>query len=424
MKIKKMKKLSIVAVGVILIIVSICSTNLGTFAAEKKSPITIGLIFPMTGAAARTGLECWRSVQLAVKQINETGGVLGRPLKVILEDNESRPKAAVDAAHKLVEVNKVPVIIGGYMSSNALPVGEYLNSVRIPFITTATTEKLRYIGPYVFNVACTASQQLSLVDFAVEDLGAKKIASLTQNNPIGQDRARYSKKYIEEILGGKQINTVLYDVGKKDYRVEIMRTMEGNPDVILCDIYAKDARIIFKQAYEMGYTDEPEERAKFYHYAIGSLLASGLKEPIEGMKGQDYGAAGFGGRGPDFVEAFTTMFGEKPINIWANAFYDATWILAIAINMAQSTEPDAIRDALYPAGYIYMGIGDMGDKAFDIYGMQARVAFQNVHIVNGETVPYEKPGVPKVVQFSHPGEMGKIRFTAPTQEDLERIYKK
>jgi len=417
-----MKKLLAVGVVMILFITLFCAISSGVFAAEKKTPVVVGANLPMTGPSARTGLECWRSIQLAVEEINEAGGVLGRPLKVILEDNESRPKSGVDAAHKLVEIDRVPAVIGGYCSSQAFPVGGYLNSVGIPFITTATTEKLRYIGPYVFNAACTASQQLSLVDFALQDLGAKKIASITQNNPIGQDRAKYSKKYIDTIPGVEQINTVLYEVGKKDYRAEIMRTFEGNPDAILADIYAKDARIIFKQAYEMGYTDEPEERAKWYQYAIGAVIASGLGEPIEGQKGQDYGATIFGGRGPDFTKAFTEMFGERPINVWANSFYDAAWILAIAINMASSTEPDAIRDALYPAGWVYVGIGDLGYKEFDIYGMQATVAFQNVHIVNGEIVPYEKLGIEKVIKFHHPGEMGIGRRTAPTQEEIERIY--
>ena len=181
-----MKKVSILMVVTLSLMLGAgISFSPVAFAAE---PVKIGAIFSLTGPIGPHGQESLHAVELAVEEINKSGGVLGgRPLELIVEDSESRPKAAVEAAHKLADVNKVPIAIGGYSSGLALPIGEYLNSVKVVWITDATTNKLKTVGPYLFDTADLADQAVALVDFAWADINARKFATLSENNPIGQD---------------------------------------------------------------------------------------------------------------------------------------------------------------------------------------------------------------------------------------------
>ena len=123
------------------------------FSAAKGDPIKIGVIIGLTGPNAVAGNDGLGAMQLAVDEVNAAGGVMGRPLELIVEDNEGRPKAGVEAANKLADVDQVPVVVGGYSSAIALPVGQVLNKKKVVWVTDATTNKLKTVGPYLFNTA-------------------------------------------------------------------------------------------------------------------------------------------------------------------------------------------------------------------------------------------------------------------------------
>jgi branched-chain amino acid transport system substrate-binding protein len=105
--------------------VVICAGLFSGFAVAAE-PMEIGVIFSLTGPIVPHGQDALHASQLAVEEINKAGGVLGRPMKLIVEDTESRPKSAVEAAHKLADVNKITVCLGGWSSGIALPTAEYL----------------------------------------------------------------------------------------------------------------------------------------------------------------------------------------------------------------------------------------------------------------------------------------------------------
>ena len=410
-----MKKVSILMVVTLSLMLGAgISFSPVAFAAE---PVKIGAIFSLTGPIGPHGQESLHAVELAVEEINKSGGVLGgRPLELIVEDSESRPKAAVEAAHKLADVNKVPIAIGGYSSGLALPIGEYLNSVKVVWITDATTNKLKTVGPYLFDTADLADQAVALVDFAWADINARKFATLSENNPIGQDRAEVTEKRVKE-LGGTFVEKMLYTVGAKDFRSELMRLMASNPDAILCDIYTGDAIIIQRQLYEMGVKDF----SKFYHYNLGAMLPIPDKKLIEGLKGADYTTAG--ARAADFKKKYKEKFGKEFTDAWVPPFYDATWIAALAINMAGSLDSKAIRNAMWPMAYIYSGVSAGGDKGFNMYGMQALDVTQKKVIRNGQAISYiEKGGTTDMLPFRYAGEEGVTRQFAPTEEEFMKLY--
>src|SRR5258706_10361683 len=120
--------------------------------ARAADPVNIGILFGLTGSAAVSCQESLNAVKLAVDEINKAGGVLGRPIKLIVEDDEGRPNSAIQGANKLADVDKVPVVIGGYPSPAPLPAGQVFNGKNVVFVVDATTNDLQNVRPYLFYV--------------------------------------------------------------------------------------------------------------------------------------------------------------------------------------------------------------------------------------------------------------------------------
>ncbi len=299
-------------------------------------PVKFGVLVGLTGPSAVAGNACYQCMQIAADEVNAAGGVLGRPIKLIVQDDEGRPKAAVDAANLLSDVEKVPLAIGGYSSSTALPAGQVFNQKSVIWITDATTNKLKTVGPYCFDTAGLADQAAGLVDFVKADHpgdAGLKLAGIFENNPIGQDRDTVSRERTKE-LGLAWQHSMLYQVGAGDFRAELQKLIDSKPDAILTDVYDNDAQVMQKQLYELGMTDY----STIYSY---NLSAYSTLDPklTDGMKGLDYVTAG--PRAEEFVKRYVARFGKPPSDAWAPPFYDAVWIAAIAVNMANSLELSA-----------------------------------------------------------------------------------
>ncbi|MDH3690163.1 MAG: ABC transporter substrate-binding protein [Gammaproteobacteria bacterium] len=390
--------------------------------AQSGEPVKIGVIIGLTGPNAVAGNDCLKAMQIAVEEINQAGGVLGRPLELIVEDNEGRPKAGVEAANKLADVDKVPVVVGAYSSGIALPVGQALNKKKVVFVTDATTNKLKTVGPYLFNTAGIAEQAVALVDFVKADKpDAKNLGGLFMNNPIGQDRAAVSEQRAKE-LGLEWASNMLYQVGAKDFRAELQQLMDSKPDAILTDIYDNDAQIIQRQLFEMGVTD----MSLFYSYNL-SAFATLDPKLMEGMKGLSYVTAG--PRAQQFTDSFVAQHGKTYTDAWAPPFYDAMWIVAKAINMAHSLDSTAIRNAMWPAAYHHLGVSGQGDKGFNQWGMQHGDQNAQLTYVNGEMTPYYTGGSSNnIIEFKYadaegnPTDQGIPRHWAPTEEEFKSMY--
>jgi branched-chain amino acid transport system substrate-binding protein len=331
--------------------------------AGAAGPVVIGSISPLTGTNAVQGSDIKNGEQLALEEVNAAGGVLGRTLKILFEDSESRPKGGIDAAHKLVDVNKVPVIVGAYSSGISLPTGEYTNAQGVVQISVASTSPgLRKIGPYFFNsIGLDEVMGTKLAKFAMEDTGAKRFASITVNNPFGIGIEIWTKKYVEA-NGGQVVTMVRYDERKPDYRAEIERLFSKSPEAIFFTAYGTESKLILKQAYEMGLTPRKGWWADYLTMWVNEVIP----ESAEGVKGLESGI-GFG-KYDQYREAYKNRYGKEPMTAFGAYGYDAVWLVAMAMNFANSTKADDIKDALPRVSKIYYGA--TGDKTFDEDGMQ------------------------------------------------------
>ncbi len=357
-----MRKLAFLGTNA-LIVLLMGSVN-STMAEEY---VVIGSINPLTGASAFSGQDMKNGEQLAMEEINAAGGVMGKPLKILFEDTESRPKGGMDAVHKLVDVNKVPVILGAYSSGVSLPTGQYTNAQRIIQIAECSSSpEMRKVGPYFFDV-CGLDEVIGteLARFAMES-GAKRFASITVNNPFGIGIEIWTVKFVEE-NGGTVEPLVRYDERKPDYRAEIERLFSKNPEAVFFTAYGTESKLILKQAYEMG-LQPPKGWYADYPTMWNNEV---IPETAEGILGLEVGI-GFG-RYDQFHAAYKKRFGKEPWTTWSGFAYDATWIATLAMNFANSTEPDKIREALFHVSKIYHGA--TGDCTFDQDGMRVTQAY-------------------------------------------------
>lgn len=360
--------------------------GVGPLTAEEK-PIYIGILAPITGTQAVMSEDLITGSRLAQEEINAAGGVLGRRLELIIEDTETRPAPGMDAARKLVGVDRVPVISGGFSSGVALPIAKYLQEGGIVGVFQPPTSPLfREVGSYIFltNVLDNYKGKV-IAEFAAEDSGKKKFGLMFPNNAFGIMLMKETIKNLER-LEAEIVSEVVYELNKVDYKAELQRLFAKDPEVVIGTWYAKEGLVTVKQAYEMGLLNV--DKVPWYCPEITSSFAAAMKdipEVLEGIKGLNPLAPG-----SLFMEKFKKKMGREPITAYAAMNYDALIMIAMAINFANSVDPTAIRDALPKIDDWYRGQSTGGDKRFDKDGMQGFGSYEKLIVKSGKNVPYEK----------------------------------
>lgn len=352
-----------------------------------QEPVKIGILCPITGTQAVMSEDLLTGFKLAQEEINAAGGILRRPVKLIVEDTETRPAPGMDAARKLIEVDKVKIISGGFSSGVALPIAKYCQQNKILAVFQPPTSPLfRNVGSYIFltNVLDNYKGKV-IADFAVADSGKKRFATMFMNNAFGKALMDETLKNLDK-QGAEVVTSVVYELNKVDYKAELQRLFSKKPEAIIATFYAKEGLVIAKQAYEMGMLNVNE--VPWYVPEMTSSFASAvtdIPQVVEGIKGLNPLQPG-----SLFMEKFQKKMGREPITAYAAMNYDALIMIAMAANFANSVDPTAIRDNMRKIADWYRGQSTGGDKRFDKDGMQGFGQYAKVIIKNGKILPYEK----------------------------------
>ena len=358
---------------------------IGVGPASAAETFKVGVLIPITGTQAVMSEDLITGFKLAQEEINAAGGVLGKPVQLIIEDTETRPSPGMDAARKLVEVDRVNIISGGFSSGVALPIAKYCQQRGILAVLQPPTSPLfRDVGDMIFltNVLDNYKGKV-IADFAGEDSGKKKFALMFMNNAFGMALREETIKNLTA-QGAKIITDVVYELNKVDYKAELQRLGAKKPEAIIATYYAKEGLVSAKQAYEMGILNV--DQVPWYVPEMGTSFASAVKEipkVVEGIKGLDPLAPG-----SLYSEKFKKKMGRVPFTAYAAMNYDALILIAMAANFAQSTDPKAIRDNLRKVDDWYRGQSTGGDKRFDDDGMQGFGQYAKVIIKAGKIVRY------------------------------------
>jgi branched-chain amino acid transport system substrate-binding protein len=283
-------------------------------------------------------------VQLAVEKVNQRGGLLGRPIELVLLDNRSTPIGSSLAAKKAVEL-EVLAVIGAAWSSHSLRMAPVLQKAKIPMITgSSTNPRVTLYGNYIFRTCFIDSfQSQAMAQFAYSQLGARTAAVLEIiNEEFSLTLAKLFAESFEE-KGAKVLFRGSYQNDAVDFEAILAKVKKLRPDVIYVPGYARDCGLLIKQAANMGIT------AIF-------LGGDGWAGPLiyetggRALEGNYYSAHWhYGVRFPESVELqnlYENMHHKKIPHMNAPLGYDAVLLLADAVVRANSLNRDKIRDAL------------------------------------------------------------------------------
>ena len=316
----------------------------GSGTAGAAAPIKVGHFASLTGDTATFGQSTDRGIRMAIDEINAQGGVLGRPLELISEDDRSITEEARTAAQKLLQRDEVVALLGEVASSRSLAAAPEAQRAAIPMISPASTNpKVTEVGPYVFRTCfIDPFQGAVMARFAREELGAKRVAILfdfKQDYSVGLAEF-FRKKFLED--GGEIVADERYTSGDIEFRAQLTTIRAAKPDAVFVPGYYTELGLIAKQARELG-LDMPFLGGDGWDSAK-TLEIGG--PAVEGYYfSNHYAADSDSPKVQDFVKRYRDKHGEVP-DAMAALGYDAAGILADSIRRAGDTSGPKVRDAI------------------------------------------------------------------------------
>jgi branched-chain amino acid transport system substrate-binding protein len=342
-----------------------------------EGAINIGAVLPLTGSSASIGEDQRRGIELAVAKINEDGGVLGKDLNVIVEDSANAANAAIDAAKKLVSVDEVAAVMGEYSSGVTVPLGQYLQQEGVVHLNVGSSSpEIADIGDKSFSVIGLDTIASKFAADELAERGLMKAAVMVPNNSYGEGVVEPFTEAFEAV-GGTVTETVLYTEGQTSYRAELERITASKPDVVLYSAYGQDSSVINQQAFEGGMQEIP-----WFGIYLTMCTVDSAPETVENQIGMDVNYVG--PEGQDYQEAYEAEYGESFTSTFNGYTYDATMLLAKAIEEAGSTDGDKIAAALEKLGSGYAGV--TGDITFDDQNQRSEQPYLVLEYTDGKVV--------------------------------------
>ena len=360
----------VIAVGVLLAIALTRSTPDGT--------IKLGATFPLTSEVASYGHKAKRGIELAVEEINATGGVLGRKIEVDFQDDRNDKKEAVTIVTKFASVDKVPVIFGSAGSSVTLAIAPVANRNKVVLISpvSSSSQLSSEGGAYFFRTVPADNLQAKVLSQWVYETGAKQVAIVYTNNSWGKPLADGFQAGFTA-LGGKVLLTEGVPESTTDFRTIIakLKAIDGL-DAIVSPTYPKEGGNFVRQAKELGFAlpmfggdnwGSPEFRT------IAGNAADGVSYTAPSESTTPAYVA--------FAKRYQAKYGEEPDILGAYA-YDAAKAIFQAMEECGSAKSSEIRDALANVSFS----GASGEIAFWDNGDIKSKSFAKKTIQNGKAV--------------------------------------
>jgi branched-chain amino acid transport system substrate-binding protein len=314
----------------------------GAAESTEEGPIKIGTIMPISGPVAAYGTQSRDAILMAVEEINANGGVLGRPLEVIVEDDEANPEKTKNAFTKLVTNDGVIGIIGALTSKCSLAITADAQARQIIMISpSSTNDTVTDAGDYIFRACYNDSFQGQVVaQYAFDDLGAVNAAILLDNTNDYSKGLTVNFKEKFEAMGGTIVAEESYATGDMDFAAQLTKIKSTNPDVLFLPDYYNTVSLIAKQVRNQG-IEIPMLGADGWD----EIVNNAGDEVVGSFYSNHYSPGADDAEVKAFVEKFNEIYGMEP-NALAALAYDATYIMADAIAAAGSTDPEAIKAAV------------------------------------------------------------------------------
>lgn len=349
------------------LILSASLLALGASPAMAACTTTVGSVMSLTGSLGALGQKIAQGAELAVADLNAAGGTNGCDVKLSLLDDQTNPAVGVDAAKKLVDVQHVSAIVGALSSGVSAAV---LTSVAVPskvvLISPASTSPTftemalqGKTGGYWFRTTPSDALQGVAMAKVAHDAGYRKVAVMYINNAYGQGLSqRFAAAFRH--LGGEVTQNVVYNPSQPSYRAEVAKAASPAPQALFLIGYPGDGTTVAREWVAAGGVQ---------HF----LLPDGLESQdfvndvgAQYMK-QVHGTAAGTADTPSlatFKKEYQAKFGELPTQAYVTNAYDAVTLIGLAIEQADSSKADAVRDAMRkvtdPKGEkVYAGVSEI-----------------------------------------------------------------
>lgn len=346
--------------AIVLLMLLVCP-----FGCKKEEPqpkeIKIGATLPLSGDAAVWGNNTKEGIELAVGEVNGSGGVLGKKIVIIYEDTQALPEKGVSAYRKLTQADKVPAIIDDSVSSVTLAMAPLAQKDNVVVLATgATAPKISEAGKYIFRIWNSDAYEGEVAaKYAFETLNLKKVAILFINNDYGKGLEEVFKTEFSE-LGGDVVASESFEQNSSDMRGQITKIKAVAPDGLYIVGYPKETPIALRQAKELGLKAA----------LIGTVAMNDPKLIETAGTSADglifpYPEDPTGLQVERFKTAYKNKYGKDP-GITADVGYDAVKMLAEAIRLSKGQTGEDIRKGLnmlkdYPGVSGLMTFDERGD---------------------------------------------------------------
>jgi branched-chain amino acid transport system substrate-binding protein len=328
----------------------------GLLSAQAQEPIKVAALYALTGGLSSLDGPSLKGAQLHVEQINAAGGVLGRPLELVVYDTRTDQQVTATTAQQAVSEG----VVAGFGQSDTtfvMSAAPTFQEAGIPFVTSGATHPMlpTWVGEYMFMTAFgDDDQSYAIADYAYDTMGLRRVYVWTDNS-MDFTRALtafFKERFIER--GGEIIDEDFFMMGDTDFSAQIARleAVDPAPDGVFISAIPSEAGLTVRQIREAG-IDMPIVSGDGFDTQLvatvpGPELANDVFFSTHTYLADDRPEV------QEFIDAYTEFHGNPPENSFAPLGYDAIGLIANAIETAGSTDPDAIRDALaatrdYPA---------------------------------------------------------------------------
>ena len=332
------------------ILFALCALFVAAGPASAADPVRLGAVLSVTGPASFLGEPEKNTILMEVDKINAAGGVLGRPVEVIILDDETDVNKAVLAVDRLIKKENVAAILGPTTSGNSLAVMAKAAAAKVPLISCSAAEKItKPVNPYIFKVAPSDRLAVARILAHAKAKGYKKLAILTVSDGFGQA----GREVLKELVPAEGFELTADEVfGPKDtdMTAQLTKIQGTSPDAVICWGTNPGPAVVAKNRVQLGittplYMSHGVASKKFIELAgdaaDGLLLPAGKITAAAKLPGTDAEKAQ--------LVAYATAYDERykaPVSTFGGHGYDSLHLAVKAIADAKSDKPEAIRDAL------------------------------------------------------------------------------
>jgi len=366
--------------------------SLVPMSAMAADPIKIGVILPLSGPSSLAGSEVLTGITLAFEEVNAAGGLLGRPIEMIKEDDEGVPTKGVTAAKKLIERDNVVGIVGTYNSTVALVIAEAARAARVPVVAggstaISVTDANKAGDPWFFRpYPGSIEQATQSAQDVIKKLKKTRIAILYENTPYGRSLMESFEK-LTAPLGATIVSKESYNQGDQDFFTQLAKLRNLKPDGVYLGGLIGEGAAIVRQAAETG--------LKTQFIGSGGMMSDKFIE-LAGPASEGFAVSTMyepntaNQTGRAFGERYKKRFGVNA-NVHSALGYDGARVMTNGIAKAGVTDRVKIRDAIVAAKSLPLVEGPPGTMSTfdDKGGVSFRIGLAIVKNGVRELMPFD-----------------------------------